>query len=162
MLVCVEGIQTREEKKMLTQEFFGPKAIFTISVPFDFQQKGHKAHYTYKISEKELDNGQILTFVSILTGPDNSVDYQYLGMLNRQTFNVRETRASRIPDSSFCFKVLNRVLYNIKNGTTEKIIDAGFDVLHQGKCGQCGRKLTTPESIESGIGPVCAGKLETV
>lgn len=30
--------------------------------------------------------------------------------------------------------------------------------LHEGACGKCGRPLTTPESIQSGIGPVCSGK----
>lgn len=28
----------------------------------------------------------------------------------------------------------------------------------QGVCGMCGRKLTDPDSINRGIGPVCAGK----
>lgn len=28
-----------------------------------------------------------------------------------------------------------------------------------GHCGHCGRTLTNPESIERGIGPVCAGKM---
>ena len=33
-------------------------------------------------------------------------------------------------------------------------------VFHDGKCGRCGRKLTVPESIQSGLGPVCAGQVE--
>ena len=28
--------------------------------------------------------------------------------------------------------------------------------LHSGCCGRCGRKLTVPESIDTGLGPVCA------
>jgi hypothetical protein len=27
---------------------------------------------------------------------------------------------------------------------------------HEGKCGRCGRLLTVPSSIESGIGPECS------
>lgn len=41
------------------------------------------------------------------------------------------------------------------------------ELRHEGSCGRCGRKLTTPESIDTGLGPVCAealgidwGKLE--
>lgn len=30
------------------------------------------------------------------------------------------------------------------------------EVWHEGRCGRCGRKLTVPESIETGIGPDCA------
>jgi uncharacterized protein DUF6011 len=33
-------------------------------------------------------------------------------------------------------------------------------VLRSARCGVCGRKLTTPDSIRMGIGPICAGKLE--
>jgi hypothetical protein len=32
-------------------------------------------------------------------------------------------------------------------------------VWHEGRCGRCGRKLTVPESIESGFGPECASIL---
>ena len=31
-------------------------------------------------------------------------------------------------------------------------------VYHHGRCGACNKKLTTPESIKSGIGPVCEGR----
>jgi hypothetical protein len=30
---------------------------------------------------------------------------------------------------------------------------------HEGKCCRCGRKLTVPASIASGIGPECATKI---
>lgn len=32
-------------------------------------------------------------------------------------------------------------------------------IYHHGHCGRCGRVLTVPDSIKSGIGPVCAGKI---
>jgi hypothetical protein len=34
-------------------------------------------------------------------------------------------------------------------------------VYHEGRCGACGRRLTTPESISSGLGPVCAGRISS-
>ena len=43
---------------------------------------------------------------------------------------------------------------------TRQVLDRGvlpeaLRVLHHGRCGRCGRKLTTPESIRLGLGPVC-------
>ena len=32
----------------------------------------------------------------------------------------------------------------------------GVEIYHAGKCGRCGRKLTTPESILTGLGPECS------
>jgi hypothetical protein len=31
-----------------------------------------------------------------------------------------------------------------------------FEVWHEGKCGKCGRALTVPSSILTGIGPECS------
>jgi len=42
---------------------------------------------------------------------------------------------------------------------TQPLIDKGFALHHEGKCGRCGRKLTVPLSIETGIGPECASKM---
>ena len=33
-------------------------------------------------------------------------------------------------------------------------------LIHAGRCFRCGRPLTTPQSIETGLGPICAEKLE--
>lgn len=33
-----------------------------------------------------------------------------------------------------------------------------YELLHEGRCLCCNRKLTDPISIQTGIGPVCAGR----
>jgi hypothetical protein len=35
-------------------------------------------------------------------------------------------------------------------------------IYHHGRCGACYKTLTTPESIKSGIGPICGGKMRKV
>lgn len=35
----------------------------------------------------------------------------------------------------------------------------GVTVRHEGRCGRCGRTLTVPASIDSGIGPDCAERM---
>jgi hypothetical protein len=32
-------------------------------------------------------------------------------------------------------------------------------VWHEGVCGRCGAKLTNPDSIKQGLGPICLGKV---
>ena len=41
---------------------------------------------------------------------------------------------------------------------TKARIPEHLEIFHEGRCCACGRKLTTPESILSGIGPECAKK----
>jgi rRNA maturation endonuclease Nob1 len=35
-----------------------------------------------------------------------------------------------------------------------------MDVYHLGRCGKCGKALTEPESISTGLGPICGGRIK--
>lgn len=41
----------------------------------------------------------------------------------------------------------------------EKDLPEKAQVWHEGRCGACNRPLTVPESIENGLGPVCASRV---
>lgn len=43
----------------------------------------------------------------------------------------------------------------VLNKLVKNIFDIPVEIHHVGKCGCCGRKLTTPESIKLGLGPIC-------
>lgn len=142
---------------MITKEFvLGGKAIFSISLPSHFAEK-YQPHYTFKVSLRENDDGSANGpyFVSVLTGPDNWFNYTYIGILDEKTGKVRTTLKSMWNMDTFGLKLLNRVLNRIWANDTDPIIESGFDVFHEGKCCRCGRKLTVPSSVETGIGPEC-------
>lgn len=146
---------------MLSRTFVtAGKAIFTVAVPAEYAGSYGKPHYTYKVKVKPA-NGTYpeMLFVSVLTGPDNGNDYSYLGILNPQTGVVRTTGKSKFPADSFTVRLLNRVLARLWADDAASIAAAGFDLHHEGRCGRCGRRLTVPESIETGLGPECAGRV---
>ncbi len=92
-------------------------------------------------------------FVSVLTGPNNESDYRYLGAI----FQDRDfviTKASKIGRDAPSAKAWSWFWQRLTVG----VLPDALNVYHHGKCGRCGRKLTVPESIETGIGPVCAMK----
>lgn len=41
-----------------------------------------------------------------------------------------------------------------------ELLHPDLEIWHEGHCGACGRQLTVPESIKSGIGPECARQRE--
>ena len=98
-------------------------------------------------------------FVSLLTGRDNETSYSYLGMLDPKEGKFALTKASKMNEDSMVVKLLRRSLERIWKNETKEIEQAGFKIHHEGRCGRCGRKLTVPESIETGLGPECAGKI---
>lgn len=146
---------------MLSRKFVtAGKAIFTVEVPEVYKDQHGKPHYTYRISLKKAKGNYPDTFfVSVLTGPDNNSNYSYLGILNPQTGAVRTTAKSKFQAESFTVRLLNRVLARLWADDVQTIENTGFSLHHEGKCGRCGRRLTVPESIETGLGPECAGKV---
>ncbi len=105
-------------------------------------------HYTYKISAPKGDKNSRVRFVRVLAhGSDN---YQYLGMIrDGRLYATRATQAPGAPS----FRAFAWALQALDVGKGDDL-----DVCHHGQCCQCGRKLTHPESIESGIGPVCGAR----
>lgn len=69
----------------------------------------------------------------------------------------------------FVFENTGVVVWRSKRGGTFDILadminrpsawePKGAEYMYEGRCRRCNRPLTNPESIESGIGPICAGK----
>lgn len=103
------------------------------------------AHLTYRITESE--DGKV-RFVKLLTDGDR---YVYVGLLGEG--GLRLTRASRLTAGSRPVRAFNYFWENARAGR----FAPDLDVRHEGRCGRCARPLTTPESLDRGIGPVCAG-----
>lgn len=133
----------------------GGKAIFTVANPTG-------EHYTFKVTRKEADerfdrrgDGLPTYFVKLLTGPDNGSDYTYLGILGSNGA-VKLTKASHYTDDTKPVRVIRWAMGLIFAGRS---LPAGYKVHHEGRCGRCGRRLTVPESVESGFGPECSGRM---
>lgn len=107
--------------------------------------------FTYQVRLKK--GSEDFFFVSVLTGSQNTRDYTYLGCLRAGSFiGDRQERISASAPSRQAFAWFwNRVKHNQDLSQAE--------CWHEGKCGRCGRALTVPESIQSGLGPVCAGRV---
>lgn len=141
----------------ITMDFIkAGKAIFTVD-------NGKGTHYTYKVTRKE-DKDKVFYFVNLLTGPDNTSNYTYMGMLvdssqwhrsnmaQPSSWYCKMTRASKFKNDSQSVKVLNWALMVVQG---YKELPEGYSILHDGRCGRCGRLLTDPDSIKLGLGPIC-------
>jgi hypothetical protein len=90
-------------------------------------------------------------FVSVLTGPDH---YEFLGTIFGSKIYTHGRR-SRIGENATSEKAFAWIWRKLSQGLP---LD-GCEVHHEGRCGRCGRRLTVPESILSGLGPECASKV---
>lgn len=104
--------------------------------------------FTYRIVQKHKDFPH---FVSVLTGPENTRDYSFLGTIFRKE-EYAHGRKSRISSSAPCAQALTWALRYLLQG----VLPPQCEVWHDGRCGRCGRMLTVPESVSLGVGPECA------
>ena len=126
---------------------------------FTIQSKKTGKHFTFKVSQgwDGKSNKRDTTtpfFVSVLNGPDNEADFMFIGFipLNKMAFRRPELVAGRKgrPDAP-SFKALDWVLKRL----TQNVLPEDLEVQHEGHCCRCGRTLTHPDSLKSGIGPEC-------
>ena len=76
------------------------KAIFTIENP-------DGKYFTFKVTRMTDAADKLLdkAFVSLLTGPENTKNYNYMGLLDMKTGAVTATRNSKISPDALSFKV---------------------------------------------------------
>jgi hypothetical protein len=136
-LVNFSGHSTIDEVR---QFCFGGHAHFTL------ESKVSGQHYTFEISRKEYGQKEYW-FAAVMTNGDQ---YTYIGQVVAN-FNIKLTAKSRLTADAPAVKALCWFLRALAAGQVPDTVV----VYHSGRCGCCGRELTSPESIRCGIGPVC-------
>lgn len=135
-----------------TRKFIaGGNAIFTV------RNNDTGNRFTYRVTFKRDKDGKRATpmFVSVLTGSDNTGSYSILGTIfddGNYVWNRTKSRIGRDAMSNKAFAWLWARIYG------SVALPSSVEFWHEGRCCVCARTLTVPESIESGIGPVCAGR----
>ena len=155
----MEEDRRKREEEGEAREMRDPSAVgrflYAGNATFTLRSKKTGTRFTYKVSHKK---GGDVSFVSLLTGPDNTSDYRYLGLLpDDRAGEIRgigkgKSCADYDAPSAKAFRYFLDFVWGRNEGK-------GLEIWHEGRCGRCGRKLTVPESIETGLGPECAGKV---
>lgn len=126
---------------------FGGKSIFTIRNVVS----GNR--FTYKMTRKKsLKEGEDdVVFVKVLSRPDNTSDYTFIGTVFRKE-TYKHSPKSPFGSEAMSSKAIEWVVRNVNS------LPPNIEVWHEGRCARCGRKLTVPESIQSGFGPECGSR----
>jgi hypothetical protein len=150
----VEAIKIKGlSKDKIKQFMLAGRAILTV------QNILTKNRFTFKIKKLESEKKRApempdLYFINVLTGPDNTRAYSFVGTLY-ENLRFKYSGKSRITEDAKSIIMFKWFIQHLANKTLPDYIS----VFHEGKCGKCGRALTVPESIQSGFGPECSAKL---
>lgn len=123
------------------------RAVVTIKS----KRSGEHRTFRLKLAPEQRESGPIF-FVSVLIDSGDNFG-SYLGTF-REPGSFRAARSAEKNPMADLFHWFNRHLY----GPTPSKLFEQAEIYHEGACGKCGRPLTDPESIKSGIGPTCAAR----
>ncbi len=124
------------------------------------QQGVHFTYHVYKAHPTDQYPGPAW-FIKMLIGSND--DYKYMGavvpMLNRSP-TIKLTGRSKFREGDKSVAVARWMFRAVwQHANRGYRIPAGMSIKHIGKCGRCGRKLTNPASLDTGVGPECADQL---
>lgn len=117
---------------------------------FTLVSKRTGERFTFRVRAHEEEPRH---FVSLLNGPSNEADFVYLGTIF-QWNAFRHGRKSRVSTTAPSAKAFAWFFANLSRG----YLSTTMEFWHEGSCGRCGRKLTVPASVATGLGPECAGR----
>jgi hypothetical protein len=123
------------------------------------RQTGEHRTFSIRTQKKDARFAPGKRIISLLTGPDNTADYQSFGFVDDNGIHVWEKlRGGKVwhhKKSKYdWFAIMLWEAVTIPRGRFAR----EYEVMLEGRCVVCNRVLTEPRSIESGIGPVCAGR----
>jgi hypothetical protein len=125
------------------------KATLTLRNP----ARGTHIRVQMRNRKDKAGNSSSCYFLKISLLGDGDAGYKYAGAYfsDSKKFKPSPDLASDL----LLAPVVNLILRAID---APQILNSA-EILHEGKCCRCGRKLTHPESIETGLGPECGGRV---
>lgn len=113
---------------------------------------GNKYTYFIKRRQSLKDEEEYVYFINVHLNGNST----YAGIMffdsDKDRFIFKRGKNGNFSENDIPIKALMYVINKLYNG--EYGIDV--EIYHCGICGRCGKKLTTPESILTGLGPNCA------
>ena len=134
----------------LVRDFiFAGKSTFTLRNA----NSGNRFTYEVRAPRKQNTNKPVF-FVKVMTGSDNEKSYSFAGTLFGK-YKYQHSPKSPLTITTNSLQFFQAFLRFVETG----VLPNGVEFWHEGRCGHCGKKLTVPESIRTGFGPLCAPKM---
>lgn len=119
-----------------------------------------KERFTFRFNRPDEQPGKTRPiWVNVLGGPDDRA-WSFLGTIwpapsgSSDPWTFRRSPKSKVDPRGTVFRACQWIAERLPQRPDELMEKATW--WHEGRCGRCARRLTVPESIESGFGPECS------
>jgi hypothetical protein len=134
------------EGHMFTNPMLAREFVLAGNATVTLRSQKTQNRYTFKVQKADDKD---FWFVKHMIGSDNESDFTYLGCINTAGVFALTKRTMSM-SASPQYRAFKYMWDRLPQGIAKDL-----EVWHEGRCGRCNRKLTVPESIESGFGPEC-------
>lgn len=148
LMVTVGGAKMTSGQLSTAQDVLRAMSAGRATLTLVSRKTGNR--FTYKFTRPKGDDPNRCIWVKVLTGADNESSYWYLGVIWPKDMKFVAKGNGTMPSA-----VAMRWAVDMLREFPEDLL-VKAEVWHEGTCCRCGRKLTVPSSIASGIGPECS------
>lgn len=116
---------------------------------FSLRSKKTNKHYTFSV-RKDKRPESVYKYVHVERHEQSPL---YLGVIINNTHFYRDKKRPDTP----AHKAFNWFWYHALLHDEQW---SKCEMYHLGRCAKCHRRLTDPDSIRTGLGPICAGRMK--
>jgi hypothetical protein len=135
------------------------KALRIFNGRYTIKNRKSGEHRTFEIKTQAEDAKFAAgkRVVALLTGPDNTADYTGFGFVEDDGIAIWKSKRGEAGKKS-PFEWYAEMLWSLALDSGSSPFAESYEFMQEGTCAVCNRPLTEPESIKTGIGPVCREK----
>lgn len=147
---CLNGVAIKDEVAPLGTERSEMKESPIYKGYFTVEREGDK-HRTFRFTTYK---GK--TTIALMTGRNNTADYTKFGYVDGE--NIRFWRTPTFHGMDATLPISQDDIRECYKAILNDLDAAGLRYARESKrCSRCNKELTTPESLDAGLGPICDG-----
>ena len=124
---------------------------------FTLKNKDKGTHLTFRSRRPKGWTIESPVLVDFMVGSDNENHFGFIGSVSSSGF-FKPSPKSKVAKERL--EVANRTMVWLLTRIKNKLeLPEALEIKGSTKCARCGRKLTNPESIDDGLGPICSAKV---
>jgi hypothetical protein len=123
---------------------------------FTLHNTQRDTHLTFKARRPKGWTVESPVLIDLMVGTDNTSDFGFIGSVSPRGFYKPSPKSKVSEDrKAIANRTMVWLLTKLNNGV--ELPDA-LEIKGASKCCRCAKKLTNPDSVDDGMGPICRAK----
>lgn len=132
------------------------KSTKSKSWTFTLYNSDRQTHLTFRSRRPRGWTVDSPVLIDLMTGSDNESEFGFIGSVNNNIYKASHKTKVAKDKLDVANRTMVWLLTKIINGSE---LPEALEIKGSTNCARCSRKLTNPDSIDDGLGPICRSKM---